>query len=301
MQTAMRLDPSLISTATLFAMMLAMGMTLWPRDFARVALEPRAFLIGAAGQLVVLPLCAWAIAGALDLDPWRATGLLLIAACPGGVTSNAVTWLARGDAALSILLTATSSLVSFATVPLVVNAGLAALGASAAPIRLPFAETATTLLVSTALPIALGMAVRAFAPVLAERAHRPLLYASVTVLALLIAGLGVRLGADSRGAWFAPSAAPVLLLVASATGLAWSGARAAGLEPASVRTVGIEVGLQNFNLALVVALSILNEPRYLGPAIVYLPVMLGVAAAWIVGARRGVRLASARSTVPTDG
>ena len=108
---------SWIPTLTLFAMMLALGMTLRPADFARAASMPGVVAVGLLAQLVLQPLFAFGLARGLELSPTLAIGLVLIAACPGGVVSNALVQLARGDVAVSVVLTGLSSLVSFVSLP----------------------------------------------------------------------------------------------------------------------------------------------------------------------------------------
>lgn len=269
---------NLIPTATLFVMMLAMGMTLDVVDFRRVAARPLGFALGATGQLVVLPAVAFAIGWLGALRPELAIGLLLIAACPGGVTSNAITYWARGDTALSILLTAFSSLVAFATIPLVVNLGLIGFGEGAADISLPVGETMTKLFFSTAVPVFLGMVIRARQAAFAERWHRPLLYGSAGLLMLLVLALGVRLMAEDLGGLLVSATPPVGLLVTLMMIFGWTSARLLRLPLAQSRTVAIEIGLQNFNLAMVLALSILKREELLGPALIYLPTMFAAVA-----------------------
>jgi len=264
---------SLIPTATLFLMMLAMGMTLDMADFRRVITRPLGFVLGATGQLLVLPAAAFAIAWLGALRPELAIGLLLIAACPGGVTSNAVTHWARGDVALSILLTAFSSLVAFATVPLVINLGLMGFGEGSADIVLPVGETMAKLFFSTALPVLLGMGIRARRLAFAERWHGPLLYGSAGLLMLLVLALGFRLLAEDLGDLFIAATPSVGLLITVMMIFGWTSGRLLQLPRAQSRTVAIEIGLQNFNLAMVIALSILEREEFLGPALIYLPTM----------------------------
>jgi BASS family bile acid:Na+ symporter len=264
---------SLIPTARLFLMMLAMGMTLDVADFRRVVARPLGFALGATGQLVVLPAAAFTIAWLGALRPELAIGLLLIAACPGGVTSNAVTHWARGDVALSILLTAFSSLVAFVTLPIVVNLGLMGFGEASADIVLPVGETMAKLFLSTALPVLLGMWIRSHRLALAERWHGPLLYGSAGLLVLLVLALGFRLMAEDLGELFVVAAPAVGLLITLMMIFGWTSGRLLRLPRAQSRTVAIEIGLQNFNLAMVIALSILEREEFLGPALIYLPTM----------------------------
>ncbi|MDD9942203.1 MAG: bile acid:sodium symporter [Myxococcales bacterium] len=288
---------SVIPTATLFAMMVAMGMTLRLDDFRRLALQPTPIGFGLLGQLVMLPLAAFAIAALLALPQNHAVGLVLIAACPGGITSNALAHYARGDTALSISLTALSSLVSFVTVPFVVSLGIRLSEQASSVVELPHTEMVLKLLLTTALPVFLGMAALHYGPGLVARLQRPLLLSATGVLILLVVGLGVSVSSrkeDIAGLWRTVPA--VVLLIGSMMGVGMLGARALRLNAAQGRTIAIELGIQNFNLALVVAVSVLDRPRYVGPALVYMPVMLLFAGGLIAAVRRAGPVAAAVSS-----
>jgi len=281
---------SWIPSATLFAMMLALGMTLRPGDFRRIAAAPAAVLLGMSGQLVLLPLVAFALARLFELSPTLSIGLVLIAACPGGVVSNALAQLARGDLALSITLTALSSLVSFLSVPFVISLALDVFGGEERRVALSFVEMAATLFGTTVLPVLIGMAVLRWRPAAAERLHRPLLGVSTGILMLIILGLVVSLW-RARGELsmeqlvrnVTPAAVGLVAITMAAGAM---GARILGLGGATARTLAIEIGIQNVNLALVVAMSLLGEQRYAGAAVVYLPVMFVFAGGVIALGRR---------------
>jgi BASS family bile acid:Na+ symporter len=280
---------SWIPTATLFAMMLALGMTLRPVDFRRIATAPAAVLLGLLGQLVLLPVAAFAIARWLELSPTLAIGLVLIAACPGGVMSNALTQLARGDLALSITLTSLSSLVSFTSVPFVLSLALDAFGGGERRVALSFVEMAATLFATTVLPVGIGMASLRWRSAVAERLHRPLLHGSTAVLMLMILALFVSLwrssGDLSMARLLRDGTPAVVALIATTMTAGALAARALDLDAAIARTITLEIGVQNVNLALVVA-SLLGEQRYAGAAVLYLPVMFGFASGVIALGRR---------------
>lgn len=277
-----------VPTLTLFCMMLALGLELAPRDFAALRRRPRALAAGLAGQLLAVPLVAFALVLALPLVPVTAVGLILLAACPGGATSNMFSRYAGGDVALSISLTATTSLLAPLSVPLLVGLGSALLLGSESPIDLSGPDAVATLATTTVLPVALGMAGRRRWPHAAERCRGPLLAASALVLVLLLVGLAVntiRIQEDLAG-MLARSLLAAFLLLALAGGLAALGGLALRLGAARTRTLVLEVGTQNVNLALVVALTLLGEPALLGPTLVYLPLMLLFAAGVILFSRR---------------
>lgn len=286
------IGPGDVATASLFLMMAAMGMGLRPSDFAQVVRHPAAFACGSVGQLVLLPLAAFLFADALGLEPHVAIGLVLIAACPGGVTSNAFSQFARGDVALSVSLTALSSGLSFLTVPLFVGWAIQVFAGRSVGVELPFEETALRLCTTTALPLVLGMVVRRGWPTFAERLRAPLLFGSTVVVILLVAGLGASLSGGDAARLLAGTGPAVAALIATMAGLALLGSRLLGLRGPQRRTIVLELSIQNFNLAMVVALGLLGDRLYLGPALVYLPVMLLFAAGVLVLAQGKRALAS---------
>ncbi|MEO1338735.1 MAG: bile acid:sodium symporter, partial [Myxococcota bacterium] len=164
--------------------MFAMGLGLTRADFARVIVQPRDFLVGAVLQTAVLPVVAFAIASLWSLTPELAVGIMLLAACPGGTTSNLLTHMARGDVALSISLTAVISLAGVFTIPLVLGTSLQYfIGADAPP--LPLLKTIIGIFFITTVPVIIGMFVRAKSPrfaAWAEPKSRPL----VTAMFVLI-------------------------------------------------------------------------------------------------------------------
>lgn len=280
---------SWIPTLTLFAMMLALGMTLRLADFARAASMPAVVALGLLGQLVLQPLFAFGLARGLELPPTLAIGLVLIAACPGGVVSNALVRLARGDVALSIVLTGLSSLVSFVSLPAAIAFAMRLFGAEGPPVVLSFAELVATLFGTTALPVLLGMLLLRRRPALAERLHRPLLNVSTGVLLLLVAGLFGSLatsGELSLVSLFRHVLPAVVALVGGTMAAGYGLARALGYGGATARTLGLEGSMQNVNMALVVAVTFLGEQRFGGPAVAYLPVSFAFAGLMIALGRR---------------
>jgi bile acid:Na+ symporter, BASS family len=116
----------------LAVIMLGMGLSLVTGDFKRILVHPKAILIGLFNQLILLPLLGFGLMYLFPIKPEYAVGIILLAACPGGPTSNLIAYLGRGDGALSISLTAFSSLVTIITIPFIVNYGMQLhMGASA--------------------------------------------------------------------------------------------------------------------------------------------------------------------------
>ena len=141
--------------------MFALGLGLTFEDFARVATRPRDFLVGALSQIILLPLVAFLLVSAWPLKPELALGVMIIAAAPGGVTSNILTSFARGDVALSISLTAVVSLLSVVTIPIIVVFAYAHLvGGEAGDVSV--IRTAVSVFIIVTVPVLIGLFVRRF-------------------------------------------------------------------------------------------------------------------------------------------
>jgi hypothetical protein len=149
--------------------MFALGLTLVVDDFRRLLTRPKAVLAGLVGQVLVVPAAAWGIALAWGLSAEMAVGLMILAACPGGVSSGLLTHLARGDTALSITLTAITSVAAVATVPFIVDLALRHFMNSGAGIEFPLASMVRGVFLLTTVPVVLGMGLRAWRPAFAMR------------------------------------------------------------------------------------------------------------------------------------
>ena len=254
----------------LATIMFGMGLGLRIHDFARITTGPRAEIIGLAGQLVLLPALAIAASLILPLPPAIAVGLIIIAACPGGISSNALVFAVRADLALSITLTAVASVVTVFTLPLIVSWGLDLHMAGGEAPALPVGRTITRLFLITVLPVALGMAVAARAQNFAARAVKFFRPAGIIiVLSLIIPSIIGDL--PYMGATFAASAPLSILFNAMMLALGYGLARGFGLDREQTITIAIEIGIQNVAIAIFVVLSIL-ESRHLAAV----PVIYGV-------------------------
>ncbi|NNE52620.1 MAG: bile acid:sodium symporter family protein, partial [Sulfitobacter sp.] len=147
---------------SLAIIMLSLGIGLTLADFARVAIRPKAFAIGAVSQVLLLPIAALAITGVFGLVGALGVGVFLLALCPGGVTSNIISKLAKGDVALSVSLTAIISLLSILTVPILAAWAVDHFMGNAAP-PVSVTSLALAMFLITTLPVAIGVAIRHFA------------------------------------------------------------------------------------------------------------------------------------------
>jgi bile acid:Na+ symporter, BASS family len=269
----------------LFAVLFGMGLSLVPEDFRRVFRHPKAKLVGLACQLVLLPAIAFALALLFRLPGELAVGLMLLAACPGGATSNVITHLSRGDTALSVSLTAVSSTVCVFTIPWIVGGAMEWFLDGSAAVSLPFWKTLGQLAIVTILPIICGMAVRAARPALAMRLERPAGIFALVFLVLIIAAAVAREKDLAHQFVVAGPAAISLNILTLAMGFAagW----AFGLTKPQRITVAIESGIQNGTLALAIALGLLDSARVAMPAVVYSLVMFATGGLMIAVFGRG--------------
>jgi bile acid:Na+ symporter, BASS family len=251
----------------LILIMFGMGLGLTPGDFRRVVFAPKAKVIGLVMQLLALPALAFGLAVLLRLPGDLAVGLMLVAACPGGPTSNIISHLSRGDTALSVTLTAFSSVITVFTIPVVVGTSMAHFLGDAAVIQLPFAKTLIQLMVVTILPIAMGMAVHARCPDFSKRMARPVNSFSIGFLALII--LVAVLKEEELGKQISAAGPAVMALNLGGMALGFGVAALFRLPRSQRVTLSVEVGIQNATLALAIALGLLESPRLAIPAVVY--------------------------------
>ena len=263
---------SQLPNIAIFSLMLSIGMGLSAKDFLYVIRKPKAAIIGLTGQIILLPLVGALIAILFRLDPHIAIGLMIIAACPGGATSNAFSVLVKGDLALSISLTAISSLLAFITLPMIVNLSLSFFDYGDGTVILSFIDTAIQLFFTTALPVLLGMACRQFMPKLARRINKPIFYFGFACLFYpLISVFKNFAGLIDRSDIFQSTSAILLNVTMMCVG-AGLGALF-GLSRSQSRTLSVEVGIQNFALVMVVILVFLKDMTLIAPAVFYLPSM----------------------------
>ncbi|NLY95340.1 MAG: bile acid:sodium symporter family protein [Myxococcales bacterium] len=258
----------LFVSAVMATITFAIGLGLTVDDFRRLASRPRAVVVGLLGQLLLLPAIAFAVAFAFSLPAGLAMGIVLIAACPGGAHSNLYTRLAGGDVALSVGLTATSNALGVLTLPVWLFLGTSIFASEAKVITLSPVETITQLAVVLAIPLALGMGLRAVSERWAKRLSPYLMGVAVLLLVFLIVS-SVQKNAAVMGGFFAAAGLPVIALNVAAMVAAFVACRAARLDRASNVAIVLEVGIQNATLAVGLAMSLSEDPSVLVPPIVY--------------------------------
>ena len=265
------MPPDLLKTVflplALISIMFGMGMSLTTADFKRVVLSPRATILGLCCQLVGLPLLAFALIWLFRLPGDLAVGLMILAACPGGPTSNIITHLSRGDTALSVTLTAVSSVVTVFTIPLLVGFSIRHFLDAEEAIVLPFLKTVGQLVVVNLIPIALGMWVNQARPGFSRRMASTVNVVSLLFLALVI--LAAVLREKDLGQQFLLAGPAALALNLGSMGLGFGAAALFRLTRAQGISISIASGIQNGTLALGIALGLLESSRIAMPAVVY--------------------------------
>lgn len=229
-------------TPLLMLIMLGMGMTLRGADLALVVRRPFALIIGILAQFIIMPVTGWLLVTLLDLDPAIAVGIILVAAAPGGTASNVMTYLARGDLAVSVAMTTVSTLIAPILTPLIVLL----LAGSYLPVDAVglFLSIVQIVLV----PIVVGLLLQRFLPRLVERLVEWMPLVSVVGITLVVLAVvsGSAATIIASGLFIAG-----IVIVLNGVGLllGYFTARAVGLDEATRRAVAIEVGMQNSGLA----------------------------------------------------
>lgn len=247
-------------TPLLGVVMFGMGLTLTPADFSRVIMRPRSVAIGIALQFLLMPFGAWVLAYAFALPPELAAGLILVGACPGGTASNVVTYLARGDVALSVTITACTTLLSVVMTPALtwVYAG--------AVVPVPVAPMLLSIVYVIAVPVAAGVVLRLWLPQLARRFAPALPMISVGAIVVIIA-IVVALNRGQMTGAAAAVAAAVVLHNLSGLAAGYGLARFFNLSETDARAVAIEVGMQNSGLGVALAIQYFSAQAALPGAI----------------------------------
>ena len=265
------MNPILLVLPILSLLMFDLGLTLKLDDFKLLARRPRPLLAGLLGQIVVLPAIAFALAYALRLTPVYFVGLVLIACCPGGSSSNVFSKLAGGDVALSVTLTTFSSIITLFTIPFILAwVTLASGGAAGDGIQLPIGNLIMQNIVLMALPIILGVALRLSKPSWAAATDRVLSKLAFPAL-MLLAGIFFVQHRATIVANFGQLGMAVGALILLAIAVASLMSRTWNFTPAVRRTIVIEVGMQNAAQAIALACSpfVFDNARIAVPAIIY--------------------------------
>jgi BASS family bile acid:Na+ symporter len=253
---------------TIAMIMLSMGLGLVVDDFRRIFDKPRAVLVGLGSQLVLLPVLGFGVAFAFGLRPELAVGVVLLTACPGGAHSNLYASLARADVALSVTLTAVSGFITILTIPPLVRLATTVFATGGEVAELPIIDTTVQIFVVMAVPVVLGMLIRARSERWAGRLEKVVKAFAIVLLALIVVGSIAR-QSDNVVEFAEQAGVPVLVLNVVAMLIGYSVAAGAQLSRPQRRTITLEVGIQNGALAFALAAGLLESVAVAIPAILY--------------------------------
>lgn len=269
----------------LFLIMLSMGLGLTTGDFRALLNRPRAAFTILLVQLLLLPIIAIAISLALKLSPSLGLGLVLIASCPGGITSNMLTRLARGDTALSIGLTAITSFISVFTIPLILEFFAHLIDGELKSFELSFLNIILQITALTALPLVIGMALRKKYPNVVLGLEPKMVFTTSLFFIVLVVLTWVDQWTNIKSSLNVAGGAVTLLLVLSIS-IGFVTGKFAQLREKEITTMLIEVGIQNGAMAFMIAANILNDMTVAIPSALYSVFMI-IAGFVIVAFRRG--------------
>jgi BASS family bile acid:Na+ symporter len=279
---------------SLAVIMFGMGLSLRVEDFKRILIYPKAVGIGLLNQLIILPVIAFGIAKVFQLPPELAVGLMILAVCPGGATSNLITHLAKGDAALSITLTAFSSVITVFTIPFLVNYSISYFIPGGEAQQLEVVGTVVSVLFITLIPVALGMITLAKAPALAQKWDQPFRKIS-TVFFVIIVLAAILKERENLVQYFIEAGPASLALNLSTLAVSFAMAKWTGLPFRQGLTIAIESGIQNGTLGITIAATLLVNSVMSIPSAIYSLLMFGTAALVILWGNK-VASASKAST-----
>ncbi|SNZ07171.1 bile acid:sodium symporter family protein [Cohaesibacter gelatinilyticus] len=259
--------------------MITVGLSVQMQDFRALRKHMSAVSAGLIAQVLILPMLALSIGLVLKLDPVYAIGLVVLAAAPGGITSNFLSVLARGKVALSVSLTVLTNMLAFVTIPVVLSITLLAIAepslgeqSTQSLFALPFGRMVIGVLVISALPLALGMTIRHFFPDFSGRIVRQARFVASAIFGAIVVTSFVTEWGSISSHWSVVGPA-VILLNCLSIGSALIMSRFFSLTASEAITIAVECGLQNVALALVICQLLLGNSALMVPASIYALVM----------------------------
>ncbi len=252
--------------------MFTLGLGLSISDFSNVFKKPKNFLVGLVSQLIFLPIVGLVLVIIWPLPIEIAIGVILIAAAPGGVTSNILTFFAKGDVALSVSLTAIMSLLSAVSVPIVLAISIGLIGDSSLPESISLTGIALSMFLIVTLPVLLGMAVRSFLNSLTLKIEKSARFISTLLFVLVLLG-AILAERENVVSYFAQTGLVALTLniLMMLIAFYWSGFFGTGIS--QKKAIAIECGLQNGTLAIFVGTTVFGGGLYIVPAATYSLIM----------------------------
>ena len=261
--------------------MFSLGLGLSISDFTRIFVKPKEFFVGFVSQLIILPIVALILVFIWPLSPEIAIGVMIIAAAPGGATSNILTSFAKGDVALSISLTAVISILSVITIPLILGISLSLLGINLASEGISLIDIALKMFLIVTVPVLIGMLLKNILSSLENIAKK-----ISTVLFFLVLLGAVLAERENVISYFAQAGLITLVLNILMMLIAYYLSKSLISNVSQQRAITFECGLQNGTLAIVVANVFFDGGAYLIPAATYSLIMYATALPYIYYLRR---------------
>ena len=261
--------------------MFSLGLGLSISDFARIFIKPKEFFVGFVSQLIILPIVALILVFIWPLSPEIAIGVMILAAAPGGATSNILTSFAKGDVALSISLTAVISILSVITIPLILGISLSLLGTNLANEGISLMDIALKMFLIVTVPVLIGMLLKKILSTFEGIAKK-----ISTVLFFLVLLGAVLAERENVITYFAQAGLITLILNIVMMLIAFYLSKSLISNISQQRAITLECGLQNGTLAIVVANVFFDGGAYLIPAATYSLIMYATALPYIYYLRR---------------
>ena len=281
----MNIVTDVILPLSLAFIMFVLGLGLTGADFLRVAKQPRDFFVGAFSQVIILPIVAFILVKIWPIAPELAIGVMIIAAAPGGVTSNLLTSFAKGDVALSISLTAIISLLCVITIPFIVLTSVELLGGTQISQNISLLNMSRDMFLIVTVPVALGMILRKISYGITSKFEPIAKKISIILFILVLLG-AIAAERNNVASYFAQAGLITLALNVLMMVLAYYIAHTLASGKEQKKCITIECGLQNGTLAIFVATSIFGGGMYVIPAATYSLIMFATSLIFIYFVKR---------------
>ena len=283
----MNIVTDVILPLALAFIMFVLGLGLTGTDFSRVIKQPRDFFVGALSQVILLPVIAFILVKIWPIAPELAIGVMIIAAAPGGVTSNLLTAFAKGDVALSISLTAIISLLCVITIPFIVLTSVELLGGSNITQDISLFSMSRDMFLIVTVPVILGMLLRKFSSGVALKLEPIAKKVSIALFVLVLLG-AIAAERENVISYFAQAGLITLILNVVMMIVAYYVAHFLASGTKQKKCITIECGLQNGTLAIFVATSIFGGGMYVIPAATYSLIMFATSLIFVYLVRKAV-------------
>ena len=283
----MNIVTDVILPLALAFIMFVLGLGLTGSDFLRVVKQPRDFFVGAFSQIILLPIIAFILVKIWPIAPELAIGVMIIAAAPGGVTSNLLTSFAKGDVALSISLTAIISLLCVITIPFIVLTSVGLLSDSSITQDISLFSMSRDMFLIVTVPVILGMLIRSFASGAALKFEPIAKKISIVLFVLVLLG-AIAAERENVISYFAQAGLITFVLNVVMMVVAYYVAKLLASGMKQKKCITIECGLQNGTLAIFVATSIFGGGMYVIPAATYSLIMFATSLIFVYLVRKTV-------------